>query len=318
MFPEIVCPVDGQPLNATAAKLVCTVGGHEWSVEAGIPRMIADRHSYADAFGLQWNTFRKTQLDSQCGTDISLQRAQRCLGPEAWAFLNNFPSEVLEAGCGAGRFTEVLLATRASVTSVDLSTAVEANQDNFPQNERHRVVQADLLHLPFSPRRFDVVFCLGVIQHTPNPERTIAALFDQVRPGGLLVLDHYTHSLSRYTKTMPLVRQVLRRLPPEQAMKWTTRLVDFFFPVHRAVRHSRIGQALVSRVSPVLTYFHCYKLPEELYRQWALLDTHDALTDWYKHMRTRKQIHNTLEQLGGIEIESAYAGNGVEARCNRA
>jgi SAM-dependent methyltransferase len=179
-------------------------------------------------------------------------------------------------------------------------------------------VQADLLHLPFSPRQFDVVFCLGVVQHTPNPEQTIAALFDQVRPGGVLVLDHYTHSLSRYTKTIPLVRQLLRRLPPEQAMRWTTRLVDFFFPLHRAVRHSRIGQALVSRVSPVLTYFHCYNLPEELYRQWALLDTHDALTDWFKHKRTRKQIHQTLEQLGGTEIESAYAGNGVEARCNRA
>src|SRR5256885_11739845 len=136
VFPEIVCPLDGQPLNATAAKLVCTKGGHEWSVDAGIPRMIADRHNYADAFGLQWNTFRKTQLDSQCGTDISLRRAQRCLGPEAWAFLNNVPSEVLEAGCGAGRFTEVLLATRASVTSVDLSTAGARDQGHIPHNTR--------------------------------------------------------------------------------------------------------------------------------------------------------------------------------------
>ena len=317
VFPEIICPVEGQPLESSAAKLVCAQG-HEWSIEAGIPRMLTDRHNYTDAFGLQWKTFRKTQLDSYCGSDISLRRARRCIGPEAWAFLHNGSREVLEAGCGAGRFTEVLLATGASVTSVDLSDAVEANQDNFPQNDRHRVVQADLLSLPFAPRQFDLVFCLGVIQHTPSPERTIAALFDQVRPGGWLIMDHYTHELSRYTKTMPLFRQLLRRLPPEQAMQWTTRLVEFFFPLHRAVRHSRVGQALVSRVSPVLTYFHCYRLPEELYRQWALLDTHDALTDWYKHKRTTKQIHQTLERLDGVGISSEYGGNGVEARCHRA
>src|SRR3989440_5015273 len=95
--------------------------------------MLRDRRDYADAFGLQWNTFRKTQLDSYCGTNISLRRARRCIGPDAWAFLQDHPgSEVLEAGCGAGRFTENLLATRAPVTSVGPSTAVGAQQGNLP------------------------------------------------------------------------------------------------------------------------------------------------------------------------------------------
>jgi SAM-dependent methyltransferase len=280
--------------------------------------MLPTTRTYADAFGLQWNSFRKTQLDSYCGIDISQRRARRCIGPEAWAFVHDNPGiDVLEAGCGAGRFTEVLLAIGARVTSVDLSSAVEANQENFPQGERHRVLQADVLNLPFAPRQYHVVFCLGVIQHTPNPEATIAALFEQVRPGGWLVIDHYTHELSRYTKTGPLFRQVLRRLPPKEGMKWTERLVDFFFPLHRAVRGIRVGQALVSRVSPVLTYFHCYDLTDEMHRQWALLDTHDALTDWYKHKRTKGQIQRTLERLGGVDIACAYGGNGVEARCRR-
>ena len=217
MFPDVICPVDGQALIPHGgARLLCTQG-HEWVTEAGIPRMLRDRRNYADAFGLQWKTFRKTQLDSYCGTNISLRRARRCIGPEAWAFLQDHPgSEVLEAGCGAGRFTEILLATGARLTSVDLSSAVEANQENFPQDDRHRVVQADVLRLPFAPRQYDMVFCLGVIQHTPNPDQTIAMLFDQVRPGGWLVIDHYTHELSRYTKTVPLVRQVLHWQPLPQ------------------------------------------------------------------------------------------------------
>jgi 2-polyprenyl-3-methyl-5-hydroxy-6-metoxy-1,4-benzoquinol methylase len=104
---------------------------------------------------------------------------------------------VLEAGCGAGRFTEVLLKRGASVTSIDLTDAVAANQENFPQSEHHRIAQADILRLPFSPKQFDAVFCLRVIQHTPSPEAAIAALYDQVRPGGLLVIDHYAPTRPR-------------------------------------------------------------------------------------------------------------------------
>lgn len=317
MFPEVVCPVERQPLVSGGARLQCTQG-HEWPMDDGIPRLVTSRRNYADAFGLQWNTFRTTQLDSTCGVDISLRRARRCIGPEAWAHLEQHPeSHVLEVGCGAGRFTEVLLKTGVRVTSIDLSSAVEANQKNFPQDDRHRVLQADVLNLPFAPQQYDLVFCLGVIQHTPSSERTIAALFNQVRPGGWLVIDHYTHDLSWCTKTAPLVRQVLRRLPPEQGLKWTKRLVEFFFPLHRAVRHTHLGQAIVSRISPVVVYYHAYDLSEDSYRQWAFLSTYDSLTDWYKRRHSKGQIRRILEELGGVEISSVYGGNGVEARCRR-
>jgi SAM-dependent methyltransferase len=316
--PVIVCPADGQALAAADGNLVCA-RGHEWRTRLGIPRMIPGEQTYADAFGLQWNVYRKTQLDSYSGMPLSRDRARRCLGEEAWNLLHRHSgTDVLEVGCGAGRFTEVLLATGARLTSVDLSSAVEANQENFPQNEHHRVLQADVMQLPFAPRQYDIVFCLGVIQHTPSPEATIEKLYEQVRPGGWLVIDHYTYTLSRFTKTAPLFRSVLRRLPPEQGLKWTERLVALFFPLHRVARRSRMAQALLSRVSPVLAYFHSYpSMNDALQRQWSLLDTHDALTDWYKHYRTKGQIRRVLERLGAVDIQCEYGGNGVEARCRR-
>ena len=45
--------------------------------------------------------------------------------------------------------------------------------------------------------------------------------------------------------------------------------------------------------------------------------THDSLTDWYKHFRTKGQIERTLESLGAVAIWCGYGGNGVEARCGR-
>jgi 2-polyprenyl-3-methyl-5-hydroxy-6-metoxy-1,4-benzoquinol methylase len=317
-WPEIVCPNDGGLLVADSGMLACR-HGHRWAVVNTIPRMIPAAKNYADAFGLQWNVYRRTQLDSYTGSTLSLTRARRCLGEELWATIGQSarPVEVLEAGCGAGRFTEVLLAAGARVTSVDLSGAVDANQENCPQDERHRILQADLLRLPFRPGQFDVVFCLGVIQHTPSPEETIGRLFEQVRPGGWLVIDHYAYNLSNLTKSAILFRRVLRRMPPAAALRWTERLVAVFLPLHRAFRRSRIAHALLSRVSPVLAYYHTSPLPDDLQRQWALLDTYDSLTDWYKHFRTKGQIRRALERVGAVEIVCEYGGNGVEARCRR-
>jgi 2-polyprenyl-3-methyl-5-hydroxy-6-metoxy-1,4-benzoquinol methylase len=291
--------------------------GHRWPIVAGIQRFVHSGTNYADAFGLQWNTYRTTQLDSYTRTTLSRDRAYRCLGETCVRQLHGGSLDVLEVGCGAGRFSEVLLAAGARLTSVDMSSAVEANVANFPQNERHRVFQADVRHLPFAPQQFDLVFCLGVIQHTPNTEATIRHLYDQVRPGGWLVIDHYTHSLSAYTKTAPLFRMVLTRVPPSTSLRWCRGLVTKLLPLHRAVRRHRVAQALLSRLSPVLSYYHALPLDDRLQEEWSLLDTYDSLTDRYKRYRTRGQIADTLHLLGGEEIWCEKGGNGVEARCRK-
>lgn len=316
-WPRVVCPRDAGQLTVFGDSLVCS-RGHRWHRAAGIPRMVTEAGNYAASFGLQWNVYRQTQLDSYTGTSLSRERARRCLGEECWRALQSRPrSDVLEVGCGAGRFTEVLLSAGAHVTSVDLSSAVDANQANFPQGSHHRILQADVRHLPFEPGQFDVVFCLGVVQHTPSPEETIRKLYEQVKPGGWLVFDHYTYTLSWYTKSAGLFRMVMRRLPPERAFEWSRRLVNLFFPMHRAVRGHRIAQPLLSRVSPVLTYFGRLPLDDRLQFEWSLLDTHDSLTDRYKHFRTKGQI---TRALGAIESEAVwcdYGTNGIEARCRR-
>jgi len=297
--------------------MVCR-SGHSWPIRNEIPRLVPGTQHYAASFGLQWKTYRTTQLDSRTGVPLSRDRTRRCMGEDCWRLLHGTdPVNVLEVGCGAGRFSEILLSTRASVTSVDLSEAVDANQENFPQSSRHRIVQADVRYLPFAPRQFDVVFCLGVVQHTPHPEQTIAQLFEQVRPGGWLVLDHYTYTLSELTKSAPLFRIVLRRVSPESRLRWSTRIVNAFLPLHKSVRNYPAAQAVLSRISPVLSYYHALPLDDALQREWALLDTHDSLTDRYKHFRTKAGISKLLRRLGAEAIWCERGGNGVEARCRR-
>jgi len=227
---------------------------------------------------------------------------------------------VLETGCGAGRFTERLLEKPgAFVTSTDLSSAVRANQANCPQSDRHRVVQCDINALPFLPGSYDIVVCLGVIQHTPDPEGTIERLYAQVKRGGWFVMDHYRKSLAHYTKVgTTLLRPLLKRLSARRGMAATEKLTKVLFPLHRAVKSNRLAQILLSRFSPLLTYYHTYpQLDDRLQYEWALLDTHDSLTDFYKRLRSPAQIINTLSRLGARAIWVANGGNGIEARCQK-
>ena len=319
-FPPIVCPVDHLQLSGLDGSLVCPAG-HSYSTRQGIPRLLASESNYADAFGEQWHQYRTTQLDSYTKTDISRLRLKRCLGDELWQRLHQQDRlEILESGCGAGRFTEILLRLpAASVTSTDLSSAVEPNQLNCPQSDRHRIIQCDINQLPFLRGQYDIVLCLGVIQHTKNPERTIADLYQQVKPGGWFAIDHYTHSLSIYTKLSEwLVRPLLKRLSPARGVAATKVLTRVFFPIHRAVRNRRPLQVILSRFSPLLTYYHAYpQLNDRLQYEWAELDTHDSLTDFYKHLRSPRAINSTLEGLGAQSIWVAKGGNGVEARCQK-
>ena len=82
-----------------------------------IPRFV-ELKNYANDFGFQWKKFRKTQLDSFSGLTISEERLKRVLNMPLKDLKNK---KVLEAGCGSGRFSEILLKYGAVLTSFDFS-----------------------------------------------------------------------------------------------------------------------------------------------------------------------------------------------------
>ena len=115
---------------------------------------------------------------------------------------------------------------------------------------------------------------------------------------------------------MLCLRPIIKRLPTYSRMRACEILVSVFFPIHKAIRNIPYAQQIFSRFSPITTYFHAYpQLNEQLQYEWALLDTHDGLTDWFKHLRTPSQIEAVLASLGAKNIEVWKGGNGVEARC---
>ena len=312
MFPAFYNRKYNKPYSKNGDQYVCENSVAE--IISDIPRFV-DSGSYASLFGDQWKEYKKTQLDSYTGSPISESRLDRCLGDMKDKLAGK---QVLEAGCGAGRFTEVLLKKGAMLVSSDLSSAVEVNAENFPISDTHLVIQADINDMPFADESFDVVICLGVIQHTTDTEKTIEDLYRLVKKGGTLVIDHYTFDKSNYLRLAHLYRLNLRKKTAAYTIPYTQKLVKKYLPWHKKFAKNKLLSVLLNRISPVITYYNAFpELNDAQQEEWALLDTHDSLTDWNKRFRNTREIQQTLTSLGAVEIWCAYGGNGVEARCKK-
>ena len=310
---DYISPQTNSALTENQGFLV-SKEGEKFPIINDIPRFV-ESNNYASAFGLQWKTFTKTQLDSQVGLPVTKDRVERCLGHP----LSNLKGKsLLEVGCGAGRFTELLVDAGAYVHAVDLSIAVEANLENIGKRLNYKVAQASVYDLPFPDNSFDIVFCLGVIQHTPDPEKTIDALWKKIKTDGSLVIDHYKWRIVYYSTLAPMYRKYLRKLKPEKSKKIVDDLVNFYFPLHWKLKNHSALQWMLHRISPLIHFIYIFPNKDyDFHLEICKLDTYDSLTDYYKHLRTPSQIKSKLEQIGAKDIWINEGGNGVEARCKK-
>jgi SAM-dependent methyltransferase len=120
--------------------------------------------------------------------------------------------KVLECGCGGGQHTAFVAPFAASITAVDLNTTDIARERNS-QNKNVRFVEADIANMDLQ-EQFDVVFCIGVIHHTDDPDATFASIYRHCKPGGQVIIWTYSaegNALVRYL-VEPIRKTFLRRL----------------------------------------------------------------------------------------------------------
>ena len=127
LLKVLACPETGQALRVEGDGLVTADGGRRYPIVRDIPRFVAS-DLYVDSFSFEWNVHKHTQLDcyrqDTSSTDVFQQKTG--LTPEQVR-----GKLVLDAGVGAGRFTDTLTRWGAKVVGIDLSYAVEAAHENF-------------------------------------------------------------------------------------------------------------------------------------------------------------------------------------------
>ncbi|MFH0965751.1 MAG: methyltransferase domain-containing protein [Planctomycetota bacterium] len=239
----------------------------------------------SESFALQWLTYDVIREDEDRATFY----AKTGLGPEELA-----GALVLDAGCGSGRYARVATAAGAQVVAVDLSRACERAQEALRDFPGTLVVQANLMMLPFRKGIFDVVYSIGVLHHTPNTRKALAALAPFVRPGGTLAVWVY----AKRDPVFEAVNRIARGITTRMSYGALMRLARLAVPLGAAKRWAlrRGWTAWLSRTLPP-----CSSHPDP---QVRVCDTFDWYSPEFQWHHTEEELARWLRELGFEKLVS--------------
>jgi len=298
-------------------NLVCQGCGLQYPIENAIPRFVSSKN-YAGSFGLEWQKFPKTLLDSHW----------QQIYQERFFHTTNFSPRldgqtVLEVGCGPGSFTGIILKTGARLFSSDLSVSVDVCKKNVRYCENLHLLslcQSDLHALPFAPGSFDKVICLGVIQHCPSPERAFRNLCRYLKPGGEIVIDCYEKEPLRTASWTHLVKHSLRivtkRMPDRLLFRCVAAIIAGLYEVKAAISRIPMMGDKLHRAIPIGELRRRDWTPEQM-KQIKSLNVFDMLSPKYDNPQSLETIRSWIaeERLQLIKCEIGY--NGVNAKAQK-
>lgn len=287
-----------------AGALGCVGCRRSFPVVRGIPRFV-EPGNYAASFGLQWNRFAAEQLDSKNGTAIS---SHRFFSETGWSRDWLDGKWVLDGGCGAGRFLDVAADSGAEVVGVDLSNAVDAAAANLAGRRNVHLVQASLYELPFRRGVFDGCYCIGVVQHTPDPLRTVASLPPLLKPGGRLALTIYERRRFTRLNAKYLVRPFTRRVDKQRLLRALELTMPAIFPATEVLFRLPLLGKLFQFGIPVANYVQDRRLTRQQRFEWALMDTFDMLAPAYDQPQRQADVERALEHAGIVSVERRATG----------
>ncbi len=124
--------------------------------------------------------------------------------------------QVLDVGCGGGILAESMATRSAVVTGIDLSDkALSVAKLHLLETGRkvdYRKISAEDLAAEM-PGTFDVVTCLEMLEHVPDPASTVRACAQLVRPGGMVFFSTINRNPKSYLFAVVGAEYVLNLLP---------------------------------------------------------------------------------------------------------
>ena len=123
---------------------------------------------------------------------------------------------VLDIGCGGGILSESMAARGAQVTGIDAGKApltvarLHALESGIDVDYRHITAEGLAAEMPAS---FDIVTCMEMLEHVPNPASVLKACAELVKPGGHVFLSTINRTPKAYAFAIVGAEYLLQLLP---------------------------------------------------------------------------------------------------------
>lgn len=278
----ILCdPASGESLSLSEGSLVSAQ--RSFPIVRDIPRFVSSDH-YVSSFSFEWNTHSSTQLDVFRGDRSSEKQFRLKTGFSPEQLRGKL---VLDAGVGAGRYTDIVSRWGADVVGVDLSYAVEAAQRNFADRQNVFIAQADIGALPFLPESFDAIFSIGVLHHTPNTKEYFVKLVPLLKPGATIAIWVYPRE-GDYIVRNSWIRFV-NKIPPRMFYEWCRWFVPW---AQRRLDRPLVG--VIRRLFPFST--------QGLGIENDILDTFDGYSPAYHGIHSPDEVESWFREAGLVDV----------------
>ena len=314
LLEYLACPSCGSGLESSfddidgpeimSGELRCVGCGRRFSIVRGVPRMNVEMdglENVARTFGYEWKAHHEGAFESETLFGRTREEDWRffldCMGITA----NDVNGAlVLDAGCGSGSFTRLAgeHGARAAI-GVDINEAVDEAFAYCRGLENVHIVQGNLFSLPFKRSLFDLVWCSGVIHHTPDAAGAHRALSRHVKPGGTLYVWVYAKRFNpfRFVKSVLDAARVTRL--PEPALLALSKAISY--PSYALLQLYR-GIRSIPPLRPRSAWGKRTIRPRNL--REIQLTWFDALSPEYDSRHTEPEVIGWFEREGFERIEA--------------
>ncbi len=246
-----------------------------YPIVRGVPRFVPGAltkqvAATVEGFGYEWTSSEAYLQNTQFASAETFLQFIEPVQPDYFK-----DKLVLDAGCGAGRFTVVAQQFGAKgVVGVDLSDSVDVAFRSTRAYPNALIVQADLFALPFKQEGFDYAFSVGVLHHTANPRGAFEAVVKLVKPGGGMsawVYGRENNSWIIYGLN-PIRNHLTSRLPRKVLLALSYLVTVLMFIILKGVYRPVGNLKRLSRLKKRLFYFdYLYFLGQFDFRGQALV-----------------------------------------------
>jgi SAM-dependent methyltransferase len=225
-----------------SGTLECRNGDHRFPIEWGVPNMLREPvpNERMSHFGEQWNWYLSGKFENPDASTYGEDRG--FILQDFWEMTGLTPESlpgkrILDVGSGSSKIafhlTRAFPGVQFQIVCLEVTDAVYAASRRV-SDVRAPHIRASAFHPGLRCESFDIVYCAGVLHHTPDPRKAFSAIVPLARPGGIVSTWMYSKRFNPFLDTTGLIWPATRRLPIGVVLALAYVMSPFFWVLFRA------------------------------------------------------------------------------------